>query len=77
MIEITGPVGFAHIESAPRDGSWLRLRFRRREDEETGQWLAHPEMKAGGSWFDRRGCYITPGPLFWAPHTNGHDVVHC
>lgn len=68
--EITGPIGFQHIETAPRDGSFVRLRFRpgfgREDREEVGHWQVHEDMKAGGSWFDRDGFYITPGPLFWA-----------
>ncbi len=69
MTDLTGPPGFQHIETAPRDGSWLRFRFRRVEYEEeiVGQWQNHAGMKTGGSWFDRSGHYITPGPLFWAP----------
>lgn len=66
MTDLTGPIGFQHIETAPHDGSWVRLRFRRREDEEIGQWQNHAHMKTGGSWFDRSGHYITPGPLFWS-----------
>lgn len=74
MSDVSGPVGYQHIETAPKDGSWLRFRFRRVEydDEVIGRWELHAEMKTGGSWFDRDGCYITPGPLFWAPAvTNG------
>lgn len=69
MSEITGPIGFAHIESAPRDGTFIRLRFRpgfgREEIEVIAQWQAHDEMPAGGAWFDVHGRYVTPGPLFW------------
>lgn len=72
MKEIVGPVGFQNIENAPRDGSFVRLRFRPTlvmpEDHEVvGRWQPHEEMPAGGWWFTRDGCYITPGPLFWAP----------
>lgn len=72
MKEIAGPVGFANIESAPRDGSFVRLRFRpalwmTAEHEIEAQWQRHEEMKVGGWWFDRQGYYVTPGPLFWAP----------
>ncbi len=69
MTDLTGPTGFQHIDTAPRDGSFVRLRFRRVEGEQVGQWLAKDHMKAGGAWFDRDGFYVTPGPLFWAPTT--------
>lgn len=63
--------GFKPISSAPRDGTYVRLRFRpgigRDGLEAIGQWQPHDEMPAGGSWFDRDGCYITPGPTCWAP----------
>lgn len=66
-----GPIGFRLIETAPRDGTFIRLRFRpgcgRENLEAVGQWQEHDEMPTGGSWFDRQGNYITPGPLFWAP----------
>lgn len=69
--DFAGPIGFQHIDSAPRDGRYLRLRFRpgfgREDREEIGQWQRHDHMKAGGSWFDRHGHYISPGALFWAP----------
>lgn len=75
MRDLTGPVGYQHIETAPKDGTWLRFQFRRveYEDEVIGRWEPHAEMKTGGSWFDRQGCYITPGPIFWAlaQTTNG------
>lgn len=71
-MDTAGPIGFQHIETAPKE-KYVRLRFRpgllRPEDrEEIGIWLARPEMPAGGSWFDEDGNYITPGPLFWAPY---------
>lgn len=70
-----GPVGFQHIETAPKDGSWLRFRFRNVEykKEIVGRWEPHAEMNTGGSWFDPDGCYITPGPLFWAPVLSSQD----
>ena len=75
-MEMNGPIGFSLIETAPRDGSFIRLRFRTgmlvpENYERIGQWQRHDEMKAGGAWFDSEGHYITPGPLFWAP-TVGH-----
>lgn len=76
MVDFSGPFGFRHIETAPRDGTFIRLRFRpgfgREGMEAIGQWQPHQEMKSGGSWFDRDGSYITPGPLFWAPEVNSH-----
>lgn len=74
MTDVAGPVGYQHIETAPKDGSWLRFRFRRVEhaNEVVGRWESHAEMKTGGSWFDREGCYITPGPIFWARHNVKH-----
>jgi hypothetical protein len=62
-----GPVGFRFMEDAPKDGRFVRLRFRRVEGEVRGRWQEHPEMKAGGWWFDADGNYISPGPLYWAP----------
>lgn len=72
MKEIVGPVGFQNIENAPRNGTFVRLRFRPSvwlpEDHEVeARWQPHEEMHAGGYWFDRHGYYVTPGPLFWAP----------
>lgn len=72
ITDLTGPIGFQHIETAPRDGTFVRLRFRPwllmpAEHEVVARWEPHDEMKAGGWWFDRKGCYVTPGPLFWAP----------
>jgi len=71
MADLTGPIGFQHIETAPRDGTFIRLRFRpglsREEREAVGQWQIHPLMPAGGAWLDPEGYYITPGALFWAP----------
>ncbi len=68
--EIAGPVGFHFIETAPRDGTFVRLRFRpgigREDREEIGQWQPHTEMKSGGAWFRQDGSYITPGPLYFA-----------
>ena len=74
MDDRAGPIGFRHIETAPKDGTFVRLRFGQhsilsRADEEIGQWQEHEYMKAGGAWFDRDGFYVTPGPLFWAPAT--------
>lgn len=67
MRDTLGPVGFKFIDSAPRDGSFLRLRFGANfgDREEIGQWQSHDEMKAGGHWFDEQGYYITPGPVYW------------
>ena len=68
------PPGFKSIAIAPRDGSYIRLRFRAgigRDQEVVGQWQPHEEMPAGGHWFDPDGNYITPGPLFWAPENGG------
>lgn len=74
MSEICGPIGFQHIETAPRDGRFVRLRFRpglgRENLEAVGHWQPHAEMPAGGAWFDRDGFYISPGPLFWAETTH-------
>lgn len=68
MTDRSGPIGFGHIETAPRDGTFVRLRFGglHEDREEIGHWQAHAHMKCGGAWFDRAGFYITPGPLFWA-----------
>lgn len=71
---MNAPHGFRPINSAPRDGTFMRLRFRpgilRPADrEEIGAWQAHSDMPAGGSWFTRAGEYISPGPLYWAPET--------
>lgn len=65
MTDMAGPTGFQFIETAPRDGTFIRLRFRRDPREEIGQWQRHTEMPAGGSWFDEQGGYITPGPIYW------------
>ena len=69
MTEFHGPIGFRHIETAPRDGSFVRLRFGGLYEgrEQIGRWQSHQHMKAGGAWFDRAGFYISPGPLFWKP----------
>lgn len=72
-MDMTGPIGFRHIETAPRDGSWILLRFRRREDEVRGRWKPDAHLKAGGFWCDIQGFWITPGPLFWSPVSNGHQ----
>lgn len=67
---------FRPISVAPRDGTFVRLRFRPfilrpADHEQIGQWQAHDEMPAGGAWFDRGGHYITPGPIEWAPEIGG------
>lgn len=67
-----GPIGFRHIETAPKDGTFVRLRFRpglwMPDDHEVeARWEPHEEMVAGGWWFTIDGGYVTPGPLFWAP----------
>lgn len=72
MKEIVGPTGFRNIEDAPRDGSFVRLRFRpsvwMSDDHEVqARWVADAGMRADGWWCDRQGYYVTPGPLFWAP----------
>lgn len=69
---IRAPEGFRSIASAPRDGTFVRLRFRpgvgRETWETAGQWRALSGADLpGGAWFDRDGNYVTPGPLFWAP----------
>lgn len=74
MSDLTGPIGFLLIESAPHDGTFIRLRFRPglmmpAEREVVAQWQQHDEMPVGGWWFDREGFYVTPGPLFWAPES--------
>lgn len=76
MIEFAGPDGFRFMEDAPRDGSFVRLRFRPSvwmpdDHEIVAHWQPHEEMKVGGWWFDRDGYYVTPGPLFWAPSPAG------
>lgn len=67
---------FRAIDSAPKDGTYVRLRFRPwllmpADFEVIGQWQPHDEMPAGGWWFDREGCYVTPGPVSWAPEFGG------
>jgi hypothetical protein len=65
------------MATAPRDGTFIRLHFRPIMDcprpDVVGQWQDHEEMPAGGSWFDRDGNYITPGPIAWSPE---HGGVH-
>ncbi|MFK4647246.1 hypothetical protein ABIF96_005820 [Bradyrhizobium ottawaense] len=73
MLDSNGPTGFRHIETAPLDGRYLRLRFQRREDEAVGRWQRDNYLKSGGFWADGDGCYITPGPIFWAPITHPHS----
>lgn len=72
MSEITGPVGFQHIDTAPKDGTLVRLRFRpglgREDREEIGLWVESEAMIGRGHWLSDEGYYITPGPLFWAPY---------
>jgi hypothetical protein len=64
----TSPVGFKPIETAPKDGTFIRLKPRFAWARETvGCWVAHAEMKAGGAWFDTEGYYVTPYPRYWAP----------
>jgi hypothetical protein len=65
-IEAAGPIGFRFIEDAPRDGTFVRLRFRRVEGERIGRWVPDAALKGGGAWFDSDGGYITPGPIYWA-----------
>ncbi len=69
------PTGFKPLATAPRDGTFVRLRFRpglgRETWESIGQWQPREDMPAGGHWFDHDGYYITPGPLFWAPENGG------
>jgi hypothetical protein len=66
------------IATAPRDGTFVRLYFRPGFGRETangilGQWQVHEEMPAGGSWFDKAGNYITPGPIAWLPETGTYQ----
>jgi hypothetical protein len=70
------PDGFKTIDCAPRDGTFVRLRFRpgilmMGDHEELGAWRPDASMIAGGWWFNRGGFYVTPGPLFWAPEEGG------
>lgn len=69
------PEGFKNVASAPKDGTFIRLRFRpglgREAWEVVAKWAKHDDMPAGGWWFDRDGCYVTPGPLYWAPEQGG------
>ncbi len=62
------------ICTAPRDGTFIRLRCRpgmgRSLDPVIGHWQSHEEMKVGGWWFDRDGNYISPGPIEWAPENS-------
>lgn len=73
MRDIDGLTGFKPIGTAPKDGTFVRLRFApglgREHWEAVGQWQPHHEMKSGGAWFDRDGYYISPGPVVWAPET--------
>lgn len=59
------------IATAPRDGTFIRLKVRegvlRKNTEFVGHWQRHDEMPAGGAWFDREGFYLTPGPIYWKP----------
>lgn len=63
------PPGFKYLDTAPFDGTFIRLRCRPgigRDNRETvGQWRVMPDGFCG--WWDRSGFYISPGPLFWAP----------
>jgi hypothetical protein len=65
------PLGFKYIDTAPHDGTFIRLQFNplRLLD------IQHPEMvgqfriEEGGKfcgWFNKEGEYL-PWPLFWAP----------
>jgi hypothetical protein len=76
MDDVAGPIGSQHIETAPRDGTPVRLRFQRgdgsivdsmRPDETVGRWLAIEDMKTGGAWFDLDANYLL-GPVYWAPY---------
>lgn len=60
------------IETAPRDGTFLRLRSRASPlyphgYQTQGRWEPHEEMPAGGAWFDADGNYVSPYPIAWAP----------
>lgn len=75
-----GPIGFRFIEDAPRDGSFIVLRFApnvldRIADElgeptdpheVIGHWQNHAEMKTGGAFFDHEGFYLSPQPKYFA-----------
>lgn len=67
------PAGFKYIDTAPLDGTYIRLRFRpglgRENWEAVGQW----KITDGGfvGWWERNGDRIMPGPLFWAPEHGG------
>lgn len=67
---------FKPIDTAPRDGAFVRLRFRPwllmpADHELIGQWQDHAEMPAGGAWFTRAGEYVSPVPTRWAPEHGG------
>ncbi len=63
------PPGFRRLDTAPHDGTFIRLRFRPGLGRETweivGRWQVMEDGYSG--WWDREGVRITPGPLFWAP----------
>jgi hypothetical protein len=66
---------FRPIASAPRDGTFIRLRFRPNilrpaEEEAIGCWQDDAILPAGGYWRDREGGYIG-GPMLWAPEAGG------
>lgn len=63
---------------APKDGTFLRLRCGTNRlggngwGETVGHWQSHEDMKAGGAWFDRDGCYLSPWPQMWAPEHSAY-----